>query len=49
MGAGIPAPTGGVVALPVVNVAGESTEEQSVEASIEKQVMAALAALATLS
>ncbi|MCJ1321770.1 hypothetical protein MMC15_007115 [Xylographa vitiligo] len=49
VGAGIPAPTGGVVALPVVNVAGESTEEQSVKASIEKQVMAALAALATLS
>ncbi|MCJ1284730.1 proline-rich coiled-coil 2C [Xylographa opegraphella] len=45
LGSGIPAPTGGVVALPAINVAGASTEDQQTEAGIEKKVMAALAAL----
>ncbi|MCJ1384266.1 hypothetical protein MMC17_007382 [Xylographa soralifera] len=45
LGAGIPAPTGAMVALPAVNVASESTGEQQAGASIEKKVMAALAAL----
>ncbi|MCJ1388614.1 hypothetical protein MMC18_001461 [Xylographa bjoerkii] len=41
----VPAPTTGVAALPAAYMASESTEAQQADASIEKKVLGALAAL----
>ncbi|MCJ1401891.1 hypothetical protein MMC11_005108 [Xylographa trunciseda] len=45
LNAALPTPTGSVMALPVVDMASESTAEQEAAASAEKKVLEALAAL----